>query len=406
MSTPFFIAKRYLQAQRKSGFLSFITIISIVGVTLGTATLIITLSILAGFEKEITEKVISFTSHIEVRGYQNLPLQNPDESMDKIRSQIQGVHNVFPFTSKECLIRSKSGVDGVLLKGIDNIAGEFQTQKYIIEGVYKAIDKNNFPAIIISKRLANRLNNTPGDTVTLFTLQQERQGLPNRSYVQQFIISGLYESGMVEFDDSYAFTSIENTKNLFGLGNSVTGYEVYLKDVGQSTVIAEEIQKLLGYPHYARSVFQIYRNLFSWISLQQKLSPIMLSLVIIVATFNIVGTLLMFVLEKTRAIGILNALGAGGAMIRRIFLFHGIFIAFTGILSGNILAFLLCWLQKEMHLISIPSEIYFMENVPILMNMENFLFVSGVAFILCIVTTFIPARLAAKLDTVTLLRLG
>jgi lipoprotein-releasing system permease protein len=114
----------------------------------------------------------------------------------------------------------------------------------------------------------------------------------------------------------------------------------------------------------------------------------------------------MFVLEKTRAIGILNALGAGESMIRRVFLFHGIFIAFTGILSGNILAFVICWLQKEMHLISIPSEIYFMENVPILMNVENFLIVSGVAFILCMVTTFIPARLAAKLDTVTLLRFG
>jgi lipoprotein-releasing system permease protein len=150
----------------------------------------------------------------------------------------------------------------------------------------------------------------------------------------------------------------------------------------------------------------MYRNLFSWIELQQKMSPIMLSLIIIVATFNIIGTLLMFVLEKTRAVGILKALGAGPRLIRRIFLFQGLFIATVGIGLGNILAFLLCWLQKNMHLISIPSDIYYMDSVPISMDVENFVIVSVIAFVLCMATTMIPTRLAAKLDTVAALRFG
>lgn len=132
----------------------------------------------------------------------------------------------------------------------------------------------------------------------------------------------------------------------------------------------------------------------------------MLSLIIIVATFNIIGTLLMFVLEKTRAVGILKALGAGPRLIRQIFLFQGIFIATVGIGLGNILAFLLCWLQKNMHLISIPSDIYYMDSVPISMDVENFVIVSVIAFVLCMATTMIPTRLAAKLDTVAALRFG
>ena len=405
MNTSSFIAKRYIHANRKSGFLSFITVIAIIGVTLGTAALIITLSVLDGFEREIREKVISFTSHIEIRGYQNRPLVNAAASMEKMKNDIPGILSISSFTARECLIRLKSEVDGVLLKGIEKKEQNRILQNYILDGSFLPDDKNRLPGIVIGKRLALRLGGNLGDTVTIFAVQEDRN-LLGRSNIRQFILTGIYDSGMAEFDDVYAYASIDQTQHLFGFGSAVSGFEVYLRDVSQAEPAAEKIQMLLGYPHYARTVFQIYRNLFSWVALQQKMSPILLSLIIIVATFNVVGTLLMFVLEKTRAIGILRALGAGPRLVRKIFLYQGIFIAVIGIILGNILAFSLCWLQKDMRLVSIPSEIYYMDTVPISLGVENFLLVSGVAFILCMLTTFIPARSAAKLDTVTALRFG
>ena len=405
MKTSFFIAKRYIETHRKSGFLSFITLIAIAGVTLGTAALIITLSILDGFEREIREKVISFTSHIEVRGYQNQPLGNAGGSMEKVKNEVPGVVSITPFAARECLIRSRIEVDGVFLKGIEREGEMLLSKRYLMEGKFSLEGENALPGIVIGRRLALRLNSAVGDTLVLFAVPGERL-VPGQPIVQKFVLTGTYESGMAEFDDVYAYAPLRQTQKLLGLGSMVSGYEVYVDDVSKSEQIAEKIQKLLGYPHSARTVFRMYRNLFSWIELQQKMSPIMLSLIIIVATFNIIGTLLMFVLEKTRAVGILKALGAGPRLIRQIFLFQGIFIATVGIGLGNILAFLLCWLQKNMHLISIPSDIYYMDSVPISMDVENFVIVSVIAFVLCMATTMIPTRLAAKLDTVAALRFG
>jgi lipoprotein-releasing system permease protein len=405
VKTSLFIAKRYIETHRRSGFLSFITFIAIAGVTLGTAALIITLSILDGFEREIREKVISFTSHIEVRGYQNQPLGNSSGSIEKVKSEVPGVSSITPFAARECLIRSKTEIDGVFLKGIESEGEMLLSKRYLMEGRFSPEDKNALPGIVIGRRLALRLNSAVGDTLILFAVQGERS-MPGQPIVQKFVLTGTYESGMAEFDDVYAYAPLKHTQNLLGLGSMVSGYEVYVKDVSEVDQIAEKIQKLLGYPHAARTVFRMYRNLFSWVELQQKMSPIMLGLIIIVATINIVGTLLMFVLEKTRAIGILKALGAGKNLISRIFLFQGLFIAVVGIGLGNILAFALCWLQKSMHLISIPSDIYYMDTVPISMSVDNFIVVSLIAFLLCMATTLIPTKLAAKLDTVTALRFG
>jgi len=179
-----------------------------------------------------------------------------------------------------------------------------------------------------------------------------------------------------------------------------------VQNLADAEKIAKQLQETLGYPHYARTVFQSYRNLFSWVELQKKLSPILMGLIIIVAAVNIVGTLLMFVLEKTQAIGILKSLGANSKNIQRIFRMQGLVIAFTGILAGNAVALMLCWLQMRFKLISLPSDIYFMNSVPVLLQTENFVFVSAVAFLLCMVATLLPSKAAARLDTIAALRFG
>lgn len=370
---------------------------------LGTAALIITLSVLDGFEREIKEKVIAFTSHIEVRGYQNQPLSSYRESIHKVKMEIGGVKAISPFVAREGMIRSKETIDGIMLKGIDPATDVLTSRQHLKSGGFVNEEMQATPQLIVGKKLANRLNVEIGDKLVIFALQREAD-LPPRA--MQFQLVGIYESGMSEFDDIYAYTRLQDAQKIFQMGDNVSGYDVLVHDIARVEEIAQQIQHLLEYPHYARTVFQLYRNLFSWVELQKKMSPILLSLIIIVATVNIIGTLLMFVLEKTHAIGILKSLGASPRLIKRIFQMQGIFIASMGIILGNILAYTLCWLQIKFKILSLPADIYYMDTVPMILRWENFLIVSIVALVLCMLTTILPSRAAAKLDPVTALRFG
>ena len=403
MSPSWFIAKRYIQAHRRSGFLSFITTIAVLGVMLGTAALIITLSVLDGFEREIKEKVIAFTSHIEVRGYQNQPLSNYRLSLLKVKKEIPGVKAISPFASREGMIRSKEAVDGIYLKGIEPATNVLTSRQHIVAGQFISPAARSVPQIVIGMKLANRLNVGVGDNLVVFALPAEA-GLQPR--VKQFELAGIYESGMAEFDDIYAYTNLTDAQQLFQMGEDVSGYDLLVDDLNRIDEVAGEVQNILDYPHYARTVFQLYKNLFSWVELQKKMSPVLLSLIIIVATVNIVGTLLMFVLEKTHAIGILKSLGATPGLIKRIFRLQGLLIASAGIISGNIFAYLLCWFQIKFKILSLPADIYYMDTVPMMLRWENFLVVSAIALLLCMLTTIFPSRAAAKLDPVTALRFG
>ncbi|HLX13268.1 MAG TPA: FtsX-like permease family protein, partial [Bacteroidota bacterium] len=208
-----------------------------------------------------------------------------------------------------------------------------------------------------------------------------------------------------EYDNIYAYTDLATAQKFFQIDDrAVTGYDIYVNDLNLVDSTAEQLMRVLGYPNYARTVFERYHNLFSWVDLQKKMSPILLSLIIIVATVNLIGTILMVILEKSQAIGILKSLGALPGGIRRVFMLQGLAMASVGIAAGNILAFLVCWIQIRFHVISLPSEIYYMNSVTIRLEPVNFLAVTGIAFILCLITTYLPARAAAKLDTVTILR--
>lgn len=403
MSPSWFIAKRYLQAHRRSGFFSFITSIAIVGVMLGTAALIITLSVLDGFEKEIKEKVIAFTSHIEVRGFQNKSLSNYRESIEHVKKEIHNVKGLSPFAAREGMIRFKDAVDGIYLRGLDPSIDVLTSRQHIVAGRFISASTEAIPELVIGRKLANRLDVEVGNKLVVFALPSDNSLQPR---AMQFQLVGIYESGMAEFDDIYAYTNLKDAQKLFQLGESVSGYDVLVNDITNVDETARQIQNLLGYPHYSRTVFQLYRNLFSWIELQKKMSPILLSLIIVVATVNIIGTLLMFVLEKMKAIAILKSLGAGPKLIRRIFRFQGLAIAIAGIALGNILAYILCYIQLKFKIISLPSDIYYMDAAPILIRPENFIIVTVAALLLCMMTTLIPTRAASKLEPVTALRFG
>jgi lipoprotein-releasing system permease protein len=398
-----FIASRYLRSPRNAGFFSFIAGIAILGVMLGTATLIIALSVLGGFEKEITEKVVGFTSHVQVNGFQNLPLRDYEVNTKRIASCSPAVSAVTPYVAREALIRSKSGVDGIMLKGVDPGSREIAARKYLVAGEFDLEKPQGGAAgIVVGRKLASRLGVDVGDRLVVFgigRLLEEGQGR-----AMAFRLTGVYESGMAEYDDVYAYTAMQDAQVLFQLPKAVSGYDVHLSRVDSASAVAERISEVLGYPHYTRTVYDSYRNLFSWIELQKKPIPIILGLIIIVATVNIIGTLLMMVLDKTREVGVLATLGATRWGITVVFLRQGFTIAVAGTLLGDLLAFTLLKLQHDFRILSLPSDIYFMTSVPVLLRWEDFVMVSAISIALCMMSALIPARLASRLDPVTAIR--
>jgi lipoprotein-releasing system permease protein len=398
-----FIARRYLESRHNQGFVSFITAIATIGVTLGTATLIIALSVLGGFEKEITEKVIGFTSHVQIIGFQNQPLKNAKENAARLESSFPVIQSVAPFVSREALIRSRDGVDGVLLKGLDPLQDNSIIPRYIVSGNYElAREQGGLPHLVIGKKLATKLGLDVGEKATIFGLGRGlEEGHPR---IMQFRVVGLYESGMAEYDDIYAFTSLQDAQILFQMPDAISGYDILLHSIDSAQAVAANATDLLGYPHYGRTVFENYRNLFSWIELQKKPVPIILGLIIVVATVNIIGTLLMMVLDKMRAIGVLASMGATRWGITWIFLRQGMTIALVGTVLGNLLALILCVAQLQFRFFSLPSDIYFMTSVPILLRPEYFVLVSAITIVLCLLTALIPARLASRLNPVNAIR--
>ena len=405
MTYSSFIARRYIRSGRKGGFLSFITFIAIIGIALGVATLIITLSVLAGFEREITDKVIGFTSHIQVTGFQNQALLHYDENIRMIRDSIPSLASIAPFAAREGLIRSRDGIDGILLKGIDPSEETGGVRRYIVKGVYQLDrEKGAPPNLVIGKKLAAKLSLAIGDKATIFSIGQSvEQG---QARVMQFVVSGIYESGMAEYDDVYAFTALSDAQQLFQLGSGVSGYEVMLTSADSIGAVARRLQDLLRYPHHVRTMYETYRNLFSWIALQKEYVPIILFAVTLVATINIIGTILMMVLDKTREIGILMSMGATRRGITRLFMRQAPWIAVLGTVAGNALGYALCFAQKELHFFSLQSDVYFMSTVPILMSPLHLLLVSAVSIVLCMMCAYLPSWLASRLVPVNALRFG
>jgi lipoprotein-releasing system permease protein len=407
MSYTSFIARRYLRSQRRSGrreFISFLTLIAILGISLGVAALIITLTILGGFEKEIKTKVAGFTTHIQVTGFQNQTFAQYEAARVRMMRQIPEIDAVSPFVSKEGMVSFGNDIEGVLVKGVDPAQDITSARKYIVEGNYDLGAHNNqIAACVLGKKLLNKLHARLGDTVVVFGLTGNYYEM-RRPKILPFVVRGVYESGMSEYDDVYFYINIPAAQELFMFGSVATGFDVLVKDIATASAVAEKIQDVMGYPYYPRTLFQLYRNLFTWIELQKEPVPIVLGLIILVATVNIIGTLLMVVMEKTHQIGILKSMGASNADVRAIFLYEGLLIGVTGTILGNAFALLVCWIQFRFHLLSLDSSIYFMTKVPVLFRWENFALVSSIAIVLCIAAAYIPSAIAARLDPIRSIR--
>jgi lipoprotein-releasing system permease protein len=399
-----FIAYRYLRSGHNKGFISFITSIAIIGVMLGVASLIITLSILDGFEKTIKENVVSFTADMQLFAFSSQVVPDADGTVKHIFEHNPEVTAIAPYVTREAMIRYDKSIDGIVVKGVDPLNDISAAKTKLVEGKYDLEERQaGIQTCILGKRLAEDLGVHVGGRVLLYGLGGTTISLSEARIMQMEVVE-IYETGMAEFDGTYVYVNIRNAQRLFQIGSNVSGFDILVNDLSKLETLAHDIPADLGYPYYAQSMYRMHRNLFTWIELQKKPIPIILGLIVIVATVNIIGTLLMMVMEKSSAIGILRTLGLGRKKVVQIFLLQGLLIGVVGTGLGNILAFGICWLELRYRFFPLPSGIYFMTHVPIDLSFLNFFIVSASALFMCFLSSVLPARLASTLDPIKTLR--
>jgi lipoprotein-releasing system permease protein len=401
MNVSWYIAKNFLLSRKDSRFINLISTISIIGIALGVATLIIAISVLKGFEQTITNKVIDFDSHIKITSYRPT-LPDYKKTLPWLEKQLEGyAPEITPFASKLVIVSYKKKKDGINLIGIDSKNEKPFLVRNLVSGDYNLSDNS----VLIGKKLADKLFVSVGDKINVFALRNDEIPSPeNPPNIAKYTITGIFESGMTEYDDTYAYTSLESAQKLFSLGDNITGFNIKLADISKIDSLTIHLAKSLRYPHYVRSVYQLHRNIFTWIELQKEPIPIVLALIILVAVFNIIGTLLMIVLEKTRAVGILKTLGSKKKQIISIFLINGSIIGIVGIVLGSGLGYLLMFIQEKFDIITLPSSVYFMSRVPFLITADTFAGIAVITFLLCILASVIPSFIASKIKPVNALR--
>lgn len=409
MSYKSFIAKRFLFSKGDSNLISFITVISITGVAIGVTALIIAVSILNGFENEITERTVSLSSHIQVTSFKTEGIRDYQYALHILNdtSNHLDIVSIHPYVQHEAVIKFKDKTDGIILKGVRNEDSIFSVtgsaKRKIISGsqVLSETDTTTLP-IIIGNKLASKLGISLESKVFIIAAI----GIPspvNPPNVKPFKVVGIYESGLRDYDDVLLYSNLDQVKKLFSMGSNITGLELMIKDIRRIAETTNRIKQLLGYPFYAKSIYQIYMGLFTWVELQKKPIPIVLGLIVVVAAFNIIGFLLMIVLEKTEEIGILKSLGASSADIVKIFFFQGMLISTIGIILGNVMGYGLCLLQLRFDIIKVP-DIYYVSKVPIDLSLNIDLLITLITLILSLLVTIVPSYLASKLNPITSLR--
>jgi len=406
LSVELFIAGPHLLAHKKVGFISFISILSVIGIAIGVASLILTLSIVTGFETEIVERIIDFDSHIRIRQYHFQPMQGYDE-IDRKIERIDGVRVAYPYILHEAVIRSKTNLDGIIVEGV---TGEDETFRKQVGENFDGTDftspqtREGLSAIVLGSKLAARLSVEKGDSLTLMVFK----GIPgpfNTPYLKRFRLTGTFETGMAEYDDVFVYIPLLSAQGLFDMESSVTGMKIFIDDFEEAGILSIDIEeKLGGYPFFALTWKERHHNLFKWLDTQRLPMVLVFGLIAIVAIFNITSTLVMIVMDKKRDIGLLKALGFRTKQILRIFLIEGTLIGITGTLLGVMMAYGLGTLQQKLNLIAIPPDVYFMDSLPVSMKPVYFITIGGIAILLCILATLYPSLKASRLTPASALR--
>jgi len=412
MSFEYFIGGRYLRAKRKQAFISLITILSTAGITVGVMALIVVIAVMSGFESDLKSRILGGQSHIVLMRHGG-PFTEYQRVLKDVE-KIDGVEAATPVIYTQVMLRASDRVSGAVLRGIDpETAGRvIKTLDKITLHSNSEVDKGksistNVPGIVLGKELARNLGVSEGDMIYLISPRGMISPIGHVPAMKRFRVTGFFESGMYDFDGSFSYIHISQAQKILRMADSVSGIEIRVNDMYKAKEIAERIVSSLGFPFWARDWMQMNQNLFTALKLERVVMFIILTLIVLVAAFNIASTLIMMVMEKTRDIAILKAMGATDKSIRKIFVFKGMVIGTIGTFLGVIFGFLLCSVLKHYKIMELTGDIYyFTTKLPVKLEFLDVFFIVSAALVICFLATLYPACQASRLDPVEAIRYG
>jgi lipoprotein-releasing system permease protein len=412
MVFEYFIGGRYLRARQKQTFINLITILSIAGVTVGVMALIVVIAVMTGFEVDLKARILGGQSHVVVMRHGG-PLTDYRKILTEVE-KIDDVEGATPFIYTQGMLRSKSGASGVVIRGIDpKTAGRVIKTLKDVSLPYMSATKNSqtdqptIPGIVLGKELARNLGVIKGDIIHLISPRGMLSPIGHVPAMKQFKVTGYFESGMYDFDSSFAYIHLKAAQKLLRMGDAVSGIEVRVREIYKAREIATKLKEQLQFPYWTRDWMQMNKNLFRALKIERVVMFVILTLIILVAAFNIASTLIMMVMGKTRDIAILKAMGATNKSIRKIFVFNGMIIGLVGTGLGVVLGLLLCIGLKHYDIYELTGDIYyFTTTLPVKLEIVNVLAVIAAALVICFLATLYPAHQASKLNPVDAIRYG
>ncbi|MDR0420254.1 MAG: ABC transporter permease [Prevotellaceae bacterium] len=405
MNLEYFMAKRLASSRESGNRLSrLMSIVAVVSITLGIAVMILTVAIVTGFKKEISDKLVGGSSHIQItnldsnHSFETNPIAVNRELFDKL-NEVEGIRHIQKFVTKGGIIKTQNDNQGVMFKGIDSDFDKDFFSKYIIEGQIFTVNDTTKNDVLISKKLAQLLKLKLGDKFDAYFIQD-----PPR--VRRFTICGIYSTQLEEIDKSLVLCDIKHLQKIYGwTENQVSGLEINIDDIANIETLSEEIGNLVRFETNedgsmldVNDVTQMYPHLFAWLDLLDTNVIVILLLTIVVAGFNMVSGLLIMLLERTSMIGILKSLGMQSLNIRKLFLYRAAFIVIKGLIIGNVVGIACCLLQQHFGIIKLDATNYFVATVPINLNMFDLLLLNVSSALVIALVLIIPAQIITKIS--------
>jgi lipoprotein-releasing system permease protein len=401
-----FIALRLIKGKvgKKNKLSAPLYRISILAIALSIGVMIISLSVLNGFKREITSKVIGFGAHIQLSKYDNnnsfepQPIDVKPAQLEGIK-QVQGIKNCSMFAIKAGIIKTDAEMEGTILKGVGRDFDASFFKKSLVAGNLfnpKTVSKND--SVIISKNLAAKLNFKLNDKILVYFIQ-------NPARVRKFIVAGIYNTGLEDFDNRYMICDVRHIQKLNNWDSTqFAGIEVSINDFSMLDEITAIINNHIPSDWLASSIKEQFPQLFDWLRLQDINVQVIMVLMILVAVVNMITALIILILENTRLIGILKALGMNNKQVQKIFLYQISVIVGKGLLYGNTIAIVLCLLQSKLHFIKLDETSYYIDHVPVHLNWALILLINVATFVICTLALLIPLRLITRISPVKAIR--
>lgn len=402
MAYELLISSRYLVAPRKQAFISVITLISILGVTIGVMALIIAIGLITGFQEDVQDKILGATSHLIISDLSGEGIRDYESIAQQVAA-LEGVIGVTPVLHEQVLLTGLMGSSGAMLRGL-NLNREQEFAPWLRRLESGRLPEESEGGLLLGKNLAANLGANTGDSITILFPSSRLSPLGPIPRTKSLRVAGIFSSGLYEFDSTSALLPLELAQNLLHREGRVSMLQVRIKKIFAAPRLASQLREILPPYLYPTTWMELNRSLFSALKLEKTLLFLTIALIVFVAALNIIATLILMVMEKTRDIGILMALGATTESIRKIFFYQGAMIGLMGTAAGSGLGLFWCWLANTFQLIKVPPDIYQIAFVPFRLHLFDLLMIIGVSLFITFLAPLFPARRAARVDPVVALR--